>query len=42
VLEHLSDMVLESSGDKALQMLGCYDANIPLRDITGEPWRVKV
>ena len=39
VLEHLSELVLESGGDKAMQLLGCYDANIPLRDITGEPWR---
>jgi prephenate dehydratase len=39
VIEHLRELVLEKDGDTGLQVLGYYDADIPLRDITGVPWR---
>jgi len=42
VIEHLHDFVLKQDGDSALQVLGSYNAEIPLRDITGEPWRQNI
>lgn len=39
VIDHLRELVLDKGGDRALQVLGAYDAEIPNRDITGEPWR---
>jgi hypothetical protein len=38
VVDHLRELVLDKGGDRALQVLGAYDAEIPNRDITGEPW----